>query len=831
MSVWTVVSGILLLAAGFIAGRWWASRRSRFHAKNEKIYQEIELIVLKLFSSIQSLINSDRTLVALFELMHKADPGIQHRLFRFDGTHIQDMEEDKPVHNNDLIEIFYQHTQGEYLKGSRVHRTGQEYYDFDQSSALFATLKKSRSRKKFDRIRLYPISFDYLGIRYFFVTFLNSDSVNVVTDQFLLYIKRLLFFLLYLRELLARFRDNQELLDGVFYKNPIALCLTDENGAVLKSNKSFTTLLSRDVQNLRQIMDEASFQRFRDGNANERDFVHENRNLKIQGIPLYAVTGGVRGLLFSIQDDSLQYLLFKRLEASEERYKKLLQELPVGLVIVNSDGTIYLVNDNFVNSLGLSDAEILKGNLLQDFFDMPFHDFREITRQIHETNTLYYKFQLKPRYGNRIFSVYLQKILLAEEDLIEAIFQDVTLENRLYAQLEEKSKMMEEELNTARKVWEHILSIPPIYSSIIRFETFFKPSSQLGGDFYDIIQIDEHHVGVIIADVSGHGVSASLITSMLKMLVEFAPRDPNRIDDMLSYLNIALLKILPEDQYITLFYGIIDTKNYSLEYINCGHPFPVVYDDRTGLSETLKGITYPLGTKRNIPYADNIHRFKLPVNSKILLYTDGILTFRRPDRMFRAEDLMAVFQDSLHLQSKDILNDMYLRIIRTSTQFTDDDVSLLLVSLTREVSAKKHFSIPSNVLEIDNAIMKITEGITKTAELDQEDIWRIYTALYEAIINGVEHGNKNNVQKRIHISYRIFSGWVVFQVRDEGIGFDTKSLPNPLDDSNLLKPSGRGVYMMKKIMDKVKFNRAGNEVTMSLSLKETPPAIADGKPG
>jgi serine phosphatase RsbU (regulator of sigma subunit) len=112
--------------------------------------------------------------------------------------------------------------------------------------------------------------------------------------------------------------------------------------------------------------------------------------------------------------------------------------------------------------------------------------------------------------------------------LIETVFQDITLETSLYAQLNEKNKLLEDELSTARVVQEHILSIPTIYIAGVRFNTFYLASHQLGGDFYDIIPIDDVHIGVVIADVSGHGVSASLITSMLKILVEFAPKDPQK---------------------------------------------------------------------------------------------------------------------------------------------------------------------------------------------------------------------------------------------------------------------------------------------------------------
>ncbi len=812
-------SAVLSFTAGFFISK--AINKEPEPVK--KMVEKFENVIMEQFSSLTSLLNFDEFLQSIFNIIIQTGLFRKIMILRYDGVILKDFINNRLIGDERIISFFQKYSGIENVENTSDCRIYEEYYECIPFSSVFYLINSEQI--SVNQAKVYPINFDFIGVHYFFILFYKYKNINKTFDKFILFIKRQLFLVLYLEETSTKYKENFEFLDGVFYKNPVAMCVTDDDGKIVKPNKGIGNLFSRELINIKQLIEEDTFLRIMSGQTEEKDFYFQNKNLKVRGIPFYSNTGQIRGCLFTILDDSLQHLLFNKLKASEERYKKLLKELPIGLVIVNQEGSIYLVNDNFISLLDFADSEKLLGKYLQEFFDIPYSDFKDIAMKIEDRSTLFFKFQLKHKYGNRIFSVHLQRILIGEDELIEAIFQDVSLENRLYVQLDEKTKMIEEELATAKRIWEHILSIPPIYTSLIRFETFFKPSSQLGGDFYDIIQIDDVHVGIIIADVSGHGVSASLITSMLKMIIEFAPKDPHRIDDMISYLNMLILKVLPEDQYITLFFGIIDTRNYTIQYINCGHPFPLVFDDKNNTIEVLKGLTFPLGTKRNISYSEIMRKVQLPESCKLLFYTDGLLTFKKPDRLIKIEDLIEIFEKSVFLQTKDILTDMYMKILKSSSQFTDDDVSMLLIILNKKLALKKHLSIPSNVLEIDNAIVKIMESITisNIINLEEEDKWKLYTALYEAIINAVEHGNKFNVQRRVTIIYRIIANWIVFKVRDEGIGFKVNELPNPLDDNNILKPSGRGVYMIKKLMNKVKHNKSGNEVTMFLCLSNNSP--------
>ena len=91
----------------------------------------------------------------------------------------------------------------------------------------------------------------------------------------------------------------------------------------------------------------------------------------------------------------------------------------------------------------------------------------------------------------------------------------------------------------------------------------------------------------------------------------------------------------------------------------------------------------------------------------------------------------------------------------------------------------------------------------------------IEMALREALVNAAIHGNGENSSKRIYVSCRCYvDGEVLITVRDEGRGFDIQKVPDPTSPENLLFTNGRGIYLMKALMDEVSFDEAGSVVTM-----------------
>lgn len=695
----------------------------------------------------------------------------------------------------------------------------EESVGFGSNNILYSFLKVKKDFYSRYNGRAFVLSVPYQRFDYVLLVFTHRKPVVPDLKRILLYYKRIIFFFLYFHDYSGKSKENFELLDQVFLKSPIAMSVTDQLGKIGKANARFYSLFGRNLHQIQSIFGKEVFDRLREGKSYEKELEYGELFLNIYSHPIYDQKGEVKGGVFSVIDQSVQHLLYRKLESSEERYRTLIKKLPIGLVILNREGSIYFVNDNFLFSLGLREPSEAENKNLTDFFRIGKKEFQDILSGIETQNALAYKIESRPEFEERMFSVTLRKVFMQNEELIEMVCQDISLQNALYAELEDKSRILDEELRTAQMVQEHILAIPPIYNAGVRFETFYKPSSELGGDFYDILNIDENHIGVLMADVSGHGVSAALITAMLKILVEFSPRDPHKLEEMINYLNSGLLRIMPEDHFITLFYGVVDTQSYQMDYVNCGHPYPLIYDQKTQEVMPLKGMGFPIGSFSKSILDIHVKNIKLPENSKILFYTDGLFTFKVKNTHLNLAGLSEKLKENLSVRRKDVLNSLYIDILTHSEKMVDDDISMLMLSINRELSYKNFLSIPSNVLEIDFAIVRIMEELRKHLKMGEEDEWKLYTSLYEALINAVEHGNKFNVQKRVTVIYRIFKHLVVFKVRDEGSGFVVKDVPDPLDMENLLKPSGRGLFMMEKLTKKVKYNRKGNEVTMFIQMR------------
>ena len=128
------------------------------------------------------------------------------------------------------------------------------------------------------------------------------------------------------------------------------------------------------------------------------------------------------------------------------------------------------------------------------------------------------------------------------------------------------------------------------------------------------------------------------------------------------------------------------------------------------------------------------------------------------------------------------------------------------------VRIKSDFSDISSV--IDN-ILKLLNSL----RVDKAVSFDIRLCLEEALINAIKHGSKNNKDSPITVNYSVLGDKFEFSVEDNGNGFDYKKIPDPTDRANLLKTSGRGVYLIKYLMDGVSFNKKGNKITMIKYLK------------
>jgi serine phosphatase RsbU (regulator of sigma subunit) len=246
---------------------------------------------------------------------------------------------------------------------------------------------------------------------------------------------------------------------------------------------------------------------------------------------------------------------------------------------------------------------------------------------------------------------------------------------------------IQKELETARLIQQSILpeTIPQIEGLDIAAR--YVPMASVAGDFYDFIPVDNKHVGILVADVSGHGMPAALIASMLKIALAAQSAHADEPARVLQGLNQALCGKF-QHHYVTAAYAFIDMERRTLKYAGAGHPPLLMWGNSSqGVRDVTENGLF-LGKFDFASYSS----VEVPLASGdwALLYTDGISETNNPEgvefgterfRQFLAGDKNA----SADQLANSLLNELARYSARAEGEDLDDDITLVAIHATDTV--------------------------------------------------------------------------------------------------------------------------------------------------
>ncbi len=256
----------------------------------------------------------------------------------------------------------------------------------------------------------------------------------------------------------------------------------------------------------------------------------------------------------------------------------------------------------------------------------------------------------------------------------------ISLENnRLFLEALEKQKM-EEDLLIARDIQRNLLpSTLPEYDKY-DIAALNVSSKQVGGDYYDVIPIDDEKFYIAIADVSGKGVSASLMMANIQAFLQVICRQDLKIDKATAMINDLVTANSSEGRFITFFWGYINTKKNTLTYVNAGHNPPYIIRGDKIIKLSQGGMIFGV-MKTIVPYI--FEEVELMKDDVIILYTDGVsealnLEFEE----YSEQKLEKVAKSLVNKSANEILNGIKEDVqIFTQGNLQSDDITMIVIKV------------------------------------------------------------------------------------------------------------------------------------------------------
>ena len=274
----------------------------------------------------------------------------------------------------------------------------------------------------------------------------------------------------------------------------------------------------------------------------------------------------------------------------------------------------------------------------------------------------------------------------------------------LQRQLEERNgrlskanERMEKDLAAAARLQHSLLPVKLPETTAAKFAWSFRPCDELAGDNLNVFQLDENSIGIYVADVSGHGIAAALLSVTISQLL--SPQrsqhgllvQPDRKDTSKTQISSPLMvaqelnrRFPMEDfdgNYFTIIYGVLDVRTCELRYVSAGHP-PMIIVSSDGNHLKIEKSGFPIGWLVDCDYEE--HSLQLKPGDRLCLYSDGVADAENfENEKFGDSRLVESLSSSVSLSIDESVNEAMLKIETwCGKNELKDDMSMLAIEIT-----------------------------------------------------------------------------------------------------------------------------------------------------
>jgi serine phosphatase RsbU (regulator of sigma subunit)/anti-sigma regulatory factor (Ser/Thr protein kinase) len=391
------------------------------------------------------------------------------------------------------------------------------------------------------------------------------------------------------------------------------------------------------------------------------------------------------------------------------------------------------------------------------------------------------------------------------------------------------------ELQVARLIQETLLpkEIPSLPGWSL--DVHWQPAREVGGDFYDFIHLSENRLGILVADVTDKGIPAAMVMATSRSLLREAAERLVEPGEVLAYANDVLHSEIPPKMFVTCLYLVLNTESGEILFSNAGHNPPYLHS-KDQVSELI-ATGMPLGLMPEMDYDQNQATIK--PGETLMLSSDGLVEAHNPAyEMFgfpRVQELLRNYKGGDGLIAHLMQN---LQAFVGEAYEQEDDITILTIerlAIPQSAVNAKYFQInnsagarslgeftvasePGSERRVAKQVLEVIAPLN----LSEERYERLGTAVAEAAMNAMEHGNSFDPEKNVEINVFADEHQVTISITDHG---GTSSIPKTTQPDLEAKLDGDqptrgwGMFLIKNMVDEMNIIQTEDRHTIELLMR------------
>jgi serine phosphatase RsbU (regulator of sigma subunit)/anti-sigma regulatory factor (Ser/Thr protein kinase) len=436
---------------------------------------------------------------------------------------------------------------------------------------------------------------------------------------------------------------------------------------------------------------------------------------------------------------------------------------------------------------------------------------------------------LGPRLSEQEYSADDRKLLDTLAGQAAPAVRVAQLVRQQEAQARERERV-EQELKVAQLIQQRYLphELPQLEGWHVA--AFYRPAREVGGDFYDFIELPGKKIGIVVGDVTDKGVPAALVMATTHSLLRAEATRLVEPAKVLERVNDLLVPDMPPKMFVTCLYAVLDPDSGTIQFANAGHNVPYV-NRESGVGE-LRARGMPLGLLEGMAYEEK--ETVMEPGENLLLHSDGFAEAHNPDgEMFGFPRLMKL------TESKATGERMIDGLLQELDRFTgpdweqEDDITLVSLQRTTRpamVSSKRseveahdmliEFNLPSEPGN-ERLVMDRVEDFVSTVGLAADRLEKLKTAVSEAAMNAIEHGNEGKAELPVSVRLHTTPDKISVAITDQGGNKRIPEAHTPDLEAKLAgeqTPRGWGLFLIKNMVDEMHVSSDGTHHTVELVL-------------